>query len=88
MTHSNHETNPVTVVGAEWCGDTRAAVAALEGMGVAFDFVDVDEDPGAAEWVREQNGGKIKLPTVKVGRQVLSVPDSYQLQAAVQEYLP
>ena len=78
----------VTVVGAIWCGDTRNTLTTLEELGIPFDFIDVDENPRAVQWVREQNHGQIKLPTVRVGREVLSVPDAWQLQAAVQEYLP
>jgi glutaredoxin len=85
MTQSNHERNDVIVAGADWCGDTRATLAYLQELGVRFDYFNVDEDEGAANWVREQNGGKMKLPTVDVGGLILSIPDAEELQAALDE---
>lgn len=73
----------ILIAGADWCGDTRAALAFLNEAGVPFDYHNVDEDSTAANWVREQNDGEIKLPTLDVGGRVLSIPDADQLQAAL-----
>jgi glutaredoxin len=85
MTTSNDQQSDVIVAGADWCGDTRATLAYLQELGVPFDYLNVDEDQRAADWVREQNGGKLKLPTVDVGGLVLSIPDAEQLQAALED---
>jgi hypothetical protein len=37
----------------------------------------------AARWVREQNDGKERKPTVQVGRQALSTPDDEELKSAL-----
>ena len=75
----------VKVYGADWCGDTRHALEYLDGLGVAYEYVDVEQDERAAAWVREQNGGKERKPTIDVGGQVLSVPSQHELVAALRE---
>ena len=75
----------VKVYGADWCGDTRHALEYLDGLGVAYEYVDVEQDEAAAAWVREQNGGKERKPTIDVGGQVLSVPSQHELVAALRE---
>jgi mycoredoxin len=75
----------VKVYGADWCGDTKRTRQQLDALGVAYDYVDVEEDEQAARWVREQNDGKERKPTVKLGEQVLSVPDEATLESALRE---
>ena len=75
----------VKVYGADWCGDTTATRQQLDALGVAYDYVDVEEDEQAARWVREQNDGKERKPTVKLGEQILSVPDKATLESALRE---
>ncbi len=76
-------TPQVTVYGADWCGDTSMTRNYLKKLGVPFQYVNVDKQPEGAEWVREQNGGKQKLPTVDVAGKVLSMPDDKDLEAAL-----
>ena len=45
----------VKVYGADWCEDTTHAREYLDRLGVAYEYVDVEQDAAAAEWVREQN---------------------------------
>jgi len=47
----------VTVYGADWCPLTKRAIAHLEQMKIDFRYIDIDQNPRAARWVREQNGG-------------------------------
>jgi mycoredoxin len=75
----------VKVYGADWCEDTRHAREYLDGLGVAYEYVNVEADERAAEWVREQNEGKERKPTIDVGGQVLSVPTEHELVAALRE---
>lgn len=75
----------VKVYGADWCEDTRRARAFLDGLGVQYRYVDIEQDEEAAAWVREQNGGKERKPTVDVGGQVLSVPSDHDLTSALRE---
>jgi glutaredoxin len=73
----------VKVYGANWCHDTRNTLAHLRDAKVPLEFINVDEDIQAQEWVLRQNDGKQKLPTVDLGGLVLSVPSNGQLDAAL-----
>lgn len=75
----------VKVYGADWCGDTRNTRAFLDRVGVAYEYVDIEQDAKAAEWVRGYNDGKERKPTVDVAGQVLSVPSDHELTAALRE---
>lgn len=73
----------VDVYGTEWCEDTQHTRQQLQELGVAYQFINIEADPEAARWVKEQNDGKQKTPTVKVVRDVLSVPDEGSLEQAL-----
>lgn len=70
----------VIVYGADWCGDTQRTLRHLDNLGVDYQYVDVEQDEQASAWVKEQNDGKERKPTLKIGRSVLSVPDQDQLE--------
>jgi glutaredoxin len=70
----------VKVYGADWCGDTKRTLKTLDKLGVAYDYINVEEDEQASNWVKEQNDGKERKPTLKVGEQVLSVPSDEELR--------
>ena len=75
----------VKVYGADWCGDTQRVLRQLDGLGVAYDYVNVEQDEQASQWVKEQNDGKERKPTIKVGERVLSVPGAKELESALRE---
>ena len=75
----------VKVYGADWCEDTQRTRQHLDRLGVAYDYVNIEEDEEAALWVREQNDGKERKPTVKLGAQTLSVPDDAKLESALRD---
>lgn len=75
----------VKVYGANWCHDTQRSLKQLTDLGVQYQYHDVDADSQAADWVKEKNGGKQKLPTIQVGGQVLSVPSNAELGDALRE---
>ena len=75
----------VKVYGADWCGDTARTLEQLKSLGVAYDYVNIEEDEQAAQWVREQNDGKERKPTVRLGEQILSVPSDEELETALRK---
>jgi mycoredoxin len=75
----------VKVYGADWCEDTRHTIAFLDRLGVAYEYVNIEQDARAAEWVREHNEGKERKPTVDVAGQVLCVPSDHDLTGALRE---
>ncbi len=52
------------VYGAPWCPDCRRAKQFLGEMRVPYDWIDIDQDTKAAEYVREKNDGKQIIPTI------------------------
>lgn len=76
--------NKVEVYGADWCGDTKRTLRHLDTLGVDYDYIDVEQDAAASAWVKEQNNGKERKPTVKLGAgEVLSVPSDAELETAL-----
>lgn len=54
-----------TVYLTSWCPYCRRLVADLDRAGIAYDAVDVDDDPAAGEFVKSVNGGNRVVPTVR-----------------------
>jgi glutaredoxin len=75
----------VKIYGADWCKDTQHTISHLKDLGVAFDYINLERDGKAAEWVRKQNEGKERIPTLDIAGQVLSVPNNRALESALRE---
>ncbi|HEV2860330.1 MAG TPA: glutaredoxin family protein [Pyrinomonadaceae bacterium] len=75
----------VKVYGADWCEDTRHTREFLDRLGVAYEYVDIERDDAAREWVRGHNEGKERKPTLDVAGQILSVPTDHELTGALRE---
>jgi glutaredoxin len=76
----------VKVYGADWCGDTQRSLRYLDDLGIAYDYINVEDDAQASKWVKEQNDGKERKPTIKINnQQVLSVPSNQELERALRE---
>ena len=69
----------IKVYGADWCGMTTRTLSHLDELGVEYEYIDVEQDPKASEWVKSHNGGKEKKPTLDISGQVLSEPSNGQL---------
>ena len=76
----------VKVYGADWCEDTQRTRELLEKLGVVYEYIDIEQDKQALQWVKDQNNGKEKKPTVKLGEQILSTPDSEELENALRKH--
>ena len=50
-----------------WCSDCRWTKQFLRERGIAFEEVNVDEEPEAEDLVLRVNHGRRKVPTVEVG---------------------
>ena len=75
----------VEVYGADWCGDTQRTRRHLDRLGVVYQYINVEHDPQASAWVKQQHGGKERKPTVKIGAQVLAEPSDHTLEQALQQ---
>ncbi len=75
----------VKVYGADWCSMTTRTLEHLDKLNVAYDYIDVEADPAASEWVKQQNGGKEKKPTVDLNGEILTAPTNAQLDQALEK---
>ncbi|MBA2362861.1 MAG: glutaredoxin family protein [Chloroflexia bacterium] len=76
----------VVVYGADWCGVTTGTLRHLDQIGVPYDYVDVDQDAAASQWVKDQNKGKELKPTLDIEGEVLSAPRDYMLDDALKRH--
>jgi mycoredoxin len=56
----------LTMYSTVWCGYCRRLKWQLEREGIEYTEVDIEETPGAAEFVMSVNGGNQTVPTVQV----------------------
>jgi glutaredoxin len=75
----------VKVYGADWCEDTQRALAHLRELGVPYRYINIEQDARAAAWVRQQNHGKERKPTLDVAGQILTEPSNREIESALRE---
>ena len=76
----------VKVYGADWCGVTRMTRQHLDEVGVPYLYINVDNDPAASQWVKDQNNGDELKPTLDIEGEVLSAPRDYMLDDALKRH--
>jgi glutaredoxin-like protein len=54
---------PVKMFGAQWCIDCRRTKKQLDDLGVAYEYIDLEADPAAADVAREISG-RTNIPVV------------------------
>lgn len=61
---SNAETTTETIIfGADWCGDCRRAKLIFDRAGAPFTYVDLVQDPAAAD-VAKDISGRTNIPVI------------------------
>ena len=74
-----------------WCGDCRRAKRFLDTWRVPYDEINIEEPPGASDFVIQANQGRRSVPTFEVAGRVftcspfdpeklareLNIPDAY-----------
>ena len=75
--------NKVKVYGADWCEDTQGTREHLDKLKIPYDYINVDHDKAAEDWIKQQNNGKRNTPTVYIGGRVLIEPSNEQVDAAL-----
>lgn len=79
-----HEPDPdtITMYGADWCGDCIRAKAFFDEHEMAYDYVDLVENPDETDVVLEHNGGVQKIPLVMYPDGSFAIePTNAQLEA-------
>ena len=74
---------PIKLYGADWCEDTTRAREQLDGLGVAYKYIDVEQDAAANKHITELNHGKRKTPTVDLGGKILIEPTNEEMEKAL-----
>ena len=77
----------ITVYGADWCEDTRRSLRHLRRLGVAYRYLNIDEDAEALERAKALNDGVRRTPTIDlgVGGSALVEPENDTLSGALVE---
>ncbi|GLZ81979.1 NrdH-redoxin [Actinorhabdospora filicis] len=55
----------LTMYSTEWCGYCRRLKTQMDREGIAYEIVDIEADPTAADFVMSVNGGNQTVPTVR-----------------------
>jgi glutaredoxin len=77
--------NTIKVYGANWCEDTTRTREQLDALGVKYEYIDIDKDAAAKQWITQQNHGKQKTPTVDVGGKILIEPTNEEMEDALRK---
>jgi mycoredoxin len=59
---------------------TRRTLSHLDKLGVPYEYINVEQDREASEWVKQQNNGKEKKPTLAIAGTVLCTPANAELE--------
>jgi len=71
---------PIVVYGASWCPDARRARRFFEEHGIAYRWIDIDQDSAARDFVKETSGGQIIIPVIVFpDESILVEPTNYDL---------
>ncbi|MDQ2714895.1 MAG: mycoredoxin [Chloroflexota bacterium] len=54
----------VTMYATTWCGDCRMAKRWLDAHGIPYDYINIEENAEAAEYVVRINNGAQSVPTI------------------------
>ena len=54
----------ITIYGTTWCGDCKRARAFFEKNQIAYQWIDIDRDPAARQFVEKVNHGNRSVPTI------------------------
>ena len=83
------ETLPIKFYGTTWCGDCRRAKAIFAEMQVPYVWIDIDQNPQAAAFVKQINRGLRRVPTIIFpDGTILVEPDSKSLRAKLRSFQP
>lgn len=55
----------LTMYSTPWCGYCHRLRSQLDREGIAYDVVDIEQDPAAATFVMTVNGGNQTVPTLR-----------------------
>lgn len=54
----------VTIYGTAWCGDCKRAVRVLDQHNLDYNYINIEQDEAARQYVEEVNNGNQSVPTI------------------------
>lgn len=76
-------TDPITVYSTTWCGHCKRLLRQLDEARIAYEVIDLDEEPQHAARIEAKTGGFRTVPTLQVGQELLVNPSIIQVQEAL-----
>ena len=67
MSPANEQTGSdqkIKMYATTWCGDCRMAKRWFDARGISYEYINIDEDDDAADYVLQVNGGMRSVPTI------------------------
>jgi mycoredoxin len=55
----------LTMYSTPWCGYCHRLKSQLDREGIAYQVIDIEQDPASAEFVMSVNGGNQTVPTIR-----------------------
>ena len=81
MSHS-----PIIVYGTWWCWDCRRAKKILNKYHIAYQWIDIDKDANAKDFVGSVNNGNFVVPTIVFADgSILSEPSNSELKNKIEQ---
>jgi mycoredoxin len=72
----------LTMYSTSWCGYCHRLKSQLDREAIAYDVVDIEQDPASADFVMSVNGGNQTVPTLKFSDgSALTNPSIVQVKA-------
>jgi mycoredoxin len=65
---SSLSSSPITVYGAKWCSACRTLEGGLKDRKIAFEVIDVDDNPSAFSRARAASGAASAIPLTSIAR--------------------
>ena len=83
------DTQTIKFYGTTWCGDCRRAKTIFAELQIPYMWIDIDQNPQAAEFVKQINHGMRSVPTIIFpDGSILVEPDSESLRAKLRNFQP
>ncbi|MDQ6659810.1 MAG: glutaredoxin-like protein, partial [Chloroflexota bacterium] len=64
VSKSSNTQEKIKMYATTWCGDCRMAKRWFDNHDIAYDYINIENDDKAAEYVKQVNGGMQSVPTI------------------------
>ncbi len=72
---------PIKIYATSWCGDSRRARQFFNANHIEYEWIDIDNDPEAEQFVKSVNNGYRSVPTIVFpDGSILVEPSTIELQ--------